>query len=308
MRMQLLTDEDVARLPPGTVVAAAREALLRLGEGRLSAPPRVRSRLDGFDLVFTVGAVVGGVSGFRCYRAGEPAGDQLTAIWDEGGRLVGVVAGDELGARRAGGLGAVAADILARADAERVAVIGSGAQAWAQLWALTAVRRLRHVRVYSPTEHRRNAFADRARDELGLSAEAVSGPSAALPGADIVIRATRSARPVIDAREVPAGAHVTTVGPKFADAHETPVELIDAAAVVTCDSPGQAAAYPEPFFTAPEQLTGLADVMLGRAPGRRHERDITVHCSVGLAGSEVILAERLLRPAESGIPEDQGER
>ncbi len=292
--MQVLTDEAVARLSPRTAVAAARDALLQMGEGRLSAPPRVRSQLAGIDYVFTAGALADGATGFRCYRAGEPAGDQLTAVWDPEGRLIGVVVGSELGARRTGGLGAVAADVLSRADAQDVAVIGSGAQAWTQLWALTAVRRLRRVRVYSPTEHRKLAFAVRARDELGISAEAVSSPATAVREADIIILATRSTTPVIDVGDVPAGAHLTTVGPKVAEAHETPIDLLAEAAIVTCDSPGQAAAYPEPFFTAPQRLTSLADVLLGRTPGRRRAQDITVHCSVGLAGSEILLAERLL--------------
>lgn len=292
--MHVLTDEAVARLSPATAVAAAREALLQFGAGRLSAPPRVRSQLDEVDYVFTVGALADGVSGFRCYRAGEPAGDQLTAVWDSAGRLIGVVVGNELGARRTGGLGAVAADVLSRAEAQHVAVIGSGAQAWTQLWALTAVRRLRRVRVYSPAEHHRTAFAVRAREELDICTEAVNSPSMALREADIIILATRSAEPVIDVADVPAGAHLTTVGPKFAEAHETPTGLLAEAAIVTCDSPGQAAAYPEPFFTAPQRLTSLADVLLGRTPGRRRAHDITVHCSVGLAGSEILLAERLL--------------
>ncbi len=292
--MKVVTDEAVASLSPQSVVAAARDALLQLGEGRLSAPPRVRSQLDGVDYVFTVGALADGATGFRCYRAGEPAGDQLTAVWDSAGRLIGVVAGNELGSRRTGGLGAVAADVLSRADAQDVAVIGSGTQAWTQLWALTAVRRLRRVRVYSPTEHHRIAFALRVGDELGICAEAVSSPSLALREADIIILATRSTTPVIDADDVPPGAHLTTVGPKVAGAHETPIDLLAAAAIVTCDSPSQAAAYPEPFFTAPQRLTSLADVLLDRTPGRRRAHDITVHCSVGLAGSEILLAQRLL--------------
>jgi ornithine cyclodeaminase/alanine dehydrogenase-like protein (mu-crystallin family) len=296
VRMHVLTDEAVARLSPWTVVAAAREALLQFGGGRLTAPPRVRSQLPGIDYVFTVGALADGATGFRCYRAGEPAGDQLTAVWDPAGQLIGVVVGNELGARRTGGLGAVAADVLSRADAQHVAVIGSGTQAWTQLWALTAVRRLRRLRVYSPTEHRRNAFAVRVREELEISAEAVDSPSVALREADIVILATRSTKPVIDVGDVPVGAHLTTVGPKFAHAHEMPSDLLAEAAIVTCDSPDQAAAYPEPFFTAPQRLTSLADVLLGRTPGRRQAQDITVHCSVGLAGSEIVLAERLLEP------------
>lgn len=72
------------------------------------------------------------------------------------------------------------------------------------------------------------------------------------------------------------------------------MQLVTAAAVLTCDSPEQAAAYPEPFFTESTPLVSLADVLLGVAPGRRNRDDITMHCSVGLAGSEVLLAQCLL--------------
>lgn len=64
--------------------------------------------------------------------------------------------------------------------------------------------------------------------------------------------------------------------------------------MVTCDAPQQANAYPEPFVTDASTLVSLADVLLEHAVGRQREDDITVHCSVGLAGSEVMLANRLL--------------
>jgi ornithine cyclodeaminase len=96
---------------------------------------------------------------------------------------------------------------------------------------------------------------------------------------------------------VSAGTHVTTVGPKSQHAHETPIELLRAAVVVTCDAPAQASAYPEPFFTGRTPLVSLADVILGCAVSRQSDDDITVHCSVGLPGSEVLLAHRLLTGA-----------
>lgn len=132
------------------VVAAAREALLQAARGELDAPPRVRTELGSLDYVFTAGALADGSSGFRAYRAGQPAGDQLVAVWDADGALTGLVVGEELGARRTGALGAVAGDALARPDAHTVGLVGTGRQAWAQLWALAAVRDLRQVRVYSP--------------------------------------------------------------------------------------------------------------------------------------------------------------
>lgn len=292
--MRIIGDEEVRAAPVAVVVDAAREALLQFGRGELAAPPRTRSELGSFDYVYTAGALADGTSGFRAYRAGQPAGDQLVAVWDSEGRLTGLVVGDELGARRTGALGAVAADALARPDAATVGLVGTGQQAWTQLWALTAIRDIDRVRVYSPNPRHRRDFAARAQAELGVETSPVDGAAAAVRGADIVVLATRSTTPVIASADVDPGVHLTTVGPKTQDAHETPPELAAAAAVLTCDAPQQAAAYAEPFFTGTTPLASLADVLLGLAPGRQHSNDITMHCSVGLAGSEILLARRLL--------------
>lgn len=292
--MRVLTDVDVRAASAAAVVDAAREALERFSGGQLLAPPRVRSEAGAVEYVFTVGALAGGASGFRAYRTGEIPGDQLVAVWDYDGTLTGVVVGEELGVRRTGALGAVAADVLARPDAEAVGVVGSGRQAWAQLWALTAVRHLGSVRVYSPVSEHREAFAARARNELQLPATAVDSAAGAVRDADIVLVATRSGKPVIAAHDVSPGAHVTTVGPKFRSGHEIPAGLADVASVITCDSPAQARSYQEPFFTDPAALISLGDVVTGRSPRRWAAEDITLYCSVGLAGSEVILAQHLL--------------
>jgi ornithine cyclodeaminase/alanine dehydrogenase-like protein (mu-crystallin family) len=294
--VRILTDDDVWAAPPSLTVAAARETLAQLGRGELRAPARVRSKLGAIDYVFTAGALADGSSGFRAYRAGQDhvSGDQLVAVWEPDGRISGLVVGTALGEARTGALNAVAADLLARTEAHTLGLIGTGRQAWAHLWALTAVRPLHDIRVYSPNSQHRNAFAARARDELGLRAQVRDDATTAVRGADIVVLATRSATPVIDAADVAAGAHVTTIGPKAQSGHEIPTALVAKASVVTCDSPRQAAAYREPFFTDPTSLTPLADVLCGAAPGRKRPDDITVHCSVGLAGSEVLLAQRLI--------------
>jgi ornithine cyclodeaminase len=87
---------------------------------------------------------------------------------------------------------------------------------------------------------------------------------------------------------------VTSLGPKSAEGHEVPLELVAQAAIVTCDSPAQARAYPEPFFTGDTPLVDLADLVRGSVAGRETEEAITLYCSVGLAGTEVALAERVL--------------
>lgn len=187
--MRVLTDNDVCGAPAAVVVDAAREALIQAGRGELTGPPQARSELGDVDYVYTTGALADGTSGFRVYRAGHPAGDQLVAVWAADGHLAGLVVGEELGVRRTGALGAVAADVLARPDATTVAVVGSGGQAWSQLWALTVVRDITQVRVFSPNTSHRQAFAARARAELHLAASAVDDAASAVREADIIILA-----------------------------------------------------------------------------------------------------------------------
>ena len=291
---KLLFDDDVAAgLTPELAVDAARRAVVDAYEGRLQAPPRLIADVGDGELVFTAGGYPGGTRGVRIYQTKLLASDQAVLVWDGEGHLTGCVVGVELGIRRTGALGAVAADALARPDAELVAVVGAGRQAWAQLWALTSVRAAKEVRVYSPTEAHRAAFTGRVRRELGLEAVAVASAREAVSGADIIVLATRSMQPVIETAWVQEGAHVNTVGPKTVSAHETPDDLAARAAVLASDSPAQASAYEEPFFTDREP-THLGGILCGELEGRTSDADITLYASTGLAGSEVVTAAALL--------------
>ena len=292
--MIVLFDRDVrAGLDAESAVRAARRAVTDSYRGLLSAPPRLHSGLGENGLVFTAGGYDGGVVGFRVYGLWPGESDQAVLVWDAGGKLLGVVVGAELGARRTGALGGVAVDALARANAATLGIVGTGMQAWTQLWAIAAVRKLTAVRVFSPTLANRRRFAERARTELGLEASPSETAEEAVTGADIVVLATRSDQPVIEAGWIRDGTHVSTVGPKLASAHETPPELADRAEVVVSDSPDQAAAYEEAFFTT-RPLTHLGAVLTREHSGRTGDGDVTLYCSTGLAGSEVVLAEALL--------------
>jgi alanine dehydrogenase len=97
------------------------------------------------------------------------------------------VVGSELGARRTGALGGAAVDALAQADASSVGIIGSGVQAWTQLWAIAAVRPLTGVRIFSPTREHRETFARRVGTELELEAAPSDTAEEAVVDADLVL-------------------------------------------------------------------------------------------------------------------------
>ena len=99
------------------------------------------------------------------------------------GTVTAVAVGNELGPRRTGAIGGAAASALARAGASKVAVIGTGTHAWAQLRAISAVPPAANVRVWSRSPEHRDRFARRAREAAcpPRGHAAPSTPSAAPP-------------------------------------------------------------------------------------------------------------------------------
>jgi ornithine cyclodeaminase len=98
---------------------------------------------------------------------------------------------------------------------------------------------------------------------------------------------------VLPATAFSPGCHVNTIGPKLRGASELPPELASVAAIVASDSPAQAAAYGNPFFTG-RKLAHLGGIIAGELPGRISEGQITLFCSTGLAGTDVLLADHVL--------------
>ncbi|WP_420594451.1 ornithine cyclodeaminase family protein [Deinococcus sp.] len=287
--MRVLTDTDVARFPVSEAVEAMRAALLLHAQGQLNAPPR----LHAGGLTFTVGATPQ-VFGFRAYHTRDtPHDDQLVAVWNASGQLEGVVAGSALGPLRTSALGAVAADVLARPDASRLGLIGSGIQARAHALAVATVRPLSQVLIYSRDQRNCETLAAELC-ERGLLAQAAESAEQVCAGSELLTLATNSPVPVIQAEWVRPGTHVCTLGPKERERHEFPPELAARAALIVTDSPAQLGAYPGGHVLASAEVLSLG-ACLQNLPSRQPS-DITLFLSVGLAGTEVLLAQELLRP------------
>lgn len=301
MVVEVLNDADVRRLlTPDLAIGWMREALIAAHRGELRSPPRVHTQLGGGRLVFTTGALVEQWFGYRSYDSfGLDPGEQVVVLHQAtDGRVRGIAVGNELGPRRVGAVGGVAADTLARSDSRSLAIVGTGTQAWAQLCAIAAVRDLSEVRVYSRGADRRQGFVRRARAELGLPAQAAPNAQQAVGGADVVVLATNSPTPVVDPGWLAPGSYVTTLGPKQVGRSEFGPELVAACDLAFTDSVAQISAYDPPniLVGTPQEhrLTSLGAVLAGDAPGRTSDDQRVLFCSVGLAGTEVFLLNRLI--------------
>ena len=273
------------------------EAIDEHHEGRMESPARVKIDLADSQLIFTTGGLKGSWYGYRSYGfATGPSAHQVVVVHDEMSGVVRAVSvGNELGPRRTGAIGAVAAHALASLRATTMAIIGTGRQALTQLWAISAVRPLEDIKVFSRDENRRNAFVQRAARVSNAPCRSVSSAREALRGADIVILATTSSTPVIDTQWLETNAYVTTLGPKQFGHSEFASDLTTVAATIVTDSLAQIDAYDPPSVLF-ETGQRARVVSLGRIRANRTEpltEGITVFFSVGLAGTEVYLLDQL---------------
>jgi alanine dehydrogenase len=138
----------------------------------------------------------------------------LIFIFDEdNGFPLAIMDGVYVTAVRTGASAALATEALAPSDARRMALIGTGVVAWYSLLAITRVRpKLKEIRVFSRSEHRRAAFSERAERELGVHAVPVETVREAVAGSDVITTATNSPDPVLQAEHVDLNQHVNAMG------------------------------------------------------------------------------------------------
>jgi len=135
----------------------------------------------------------------------------LLVFSTETGELLGWMPDGYLQRTRVGALYALAANYLARPNAEEVGLIGSGWQAGGQILGLRCVRDIKKVRVYSSNVDRRSRFAAELQASLGIEVRAVAAARDAIASADIVALATNANEKVMESAWVEAGQHLSSV-------------------------------------------------------------------------------------------------
>jgi Predicted ornithine cyclodeaminase, mu-crystallin homolog len=306
VEVRYLTSEETAGLAtPAEYVDAVREGYRQRGEGARAAP---RTRLDsnsprgmltGYFAVLPETGAMGGYS----YSAGFESGDAhfVLPLFDaESGEPLAILDGARMNPSKTGATGAVGVDALAREDATRLGIVGSGTQARGQLLATATVRDLEQVSVYSPTAAHREAFTAEMDKRLAAAVDPVASSAEAVTGADIVVTATTATDPVFDGDLLEPGTHVTVMGQYHPERNEVDAGTVARATYVP-DLRGRleqdAGAYINALETgaieADHAHAELGDVVAGAAPGRTDETEITLLDSGGTA-VETVAAAKLL--------------
>jgi ornithine cyclodeaminase/alanine dehydrogenase-like protein (mu-crystallin family) len=191
---------------------------------------------------------------------------------------------------------AVAATFLARRAARTATIVGCGVQGELQLAAIATVLPLRRVWVLDTDYPRAEDMAARASASLGLHVEAAKDLRAALRESEVCVTCTPARRAFVMAADVPPGLFIAAVGADSHGKQELDPALVASATLVVdvleqCAEIGELQHALAAGLMARAQVHAeLADVVVGRRPGRTRDDEITVFDSSGTALEDVAAA------------------
>jgi ornithine cyclodeaminase/alanine dehydrogenase-like protein (mu-crystallin family) len=225
------------------------------------------------------------------------------------GELLAVVDGRFITEARTAAASAVSVKLLAREDASRLAILGSGVQARSHLEAIGLARDLSAVRVWSPTAANRAAFAREMQPRCSAPITVATSAQDAVEDADLVVLVTASHDAVVRHEWIRAGAHVCAVGACRPNHREMDSALVASARLFVDSRIGALAEAGDVVIPIAEgafdesHIAGeLGEVASGAVTGRRSGGETTIFKSLGMAVEDVAAAQlAYTKAAERGL-------
>ena len=229
----------------------------------------------------------------------------VTLFDGDTGAPLAIVDAGAVTAIRTAAVSAVATRELARAKADRLAVLGAGIQARAHLEALAVVRSFASARIWGRTEAHARTVAEEAN--VPFAVEVVASAREAVAEADVVATTTASPEPIIAREWLAPGAHINAVGSSIPTAREIDARTV-ADAALFADRRESFYAEAGDYLLALDEIgprevrAELGEVLTGAGEGRRTDDELTLFKSLGLAAEDLAAIEHLHRRAtETGF-------
>jgi ornithine cyclodeaminase len=231
------------------------------------------------------------------------------------GEPLAMIDGRMLTLRRTACASALAAKYLARPDASRLLMVGTGALAPQLVLAHAQVRPIKEVLIWGRTPGKAERLA-RNLTTRRMRVSATSDLEGAVRGADIISCATLSKQPLVRGAWLREGQHLDLVGGFTPEMREADDEAIDRSRVFVDTYAGalkEAGDIVQPIakgILTRESIAGdLAELTQGRIAGRRFHNQITLFKSVGTAledlAAAILVFETLLGTHAEAAPHSE---
>ena len=294
----------LSSISPGEAIERVREGFVEYAGGEWVMPPKVY--LDAypngdFRAMPARGAglaILKWVTSFpRNPEAGLPVVMGMICVSsDADGEPLALVDVRSVTALRTGAVAAVAAQELAREDAETVGILGCGLHgAWAAR-CLAAAEYGPGV-CYDPDPEAAGRLAGELGWDVGSREDALA--------CDVVTSVTPGSEPVVLAGDVRPGLHLNMLGADGPGKSEAEIEVVEEAELF-CDEweqashGGELTRAVEAGRVSREDVRELGDVLTGSSPGRSSPEAVTLFDSTGLAIQDLAICLALLGAHRAG--------
>lgn len=277
-------------------IECMRAAFLEFATGAARVQLRMSTEFEELR-INTMAAVLPGMGtcGAKVYTAsGSRFSFVILLFSTDDGRLLATFDAQALTRLRTAAVSTLAASCLARSDSRTLAVFGTGVQAAGHVLALTQKFPIKTV--YVVGRRRADAFARETAELTGCETAAVN-EDFAVPRADIIVTATRSATPLFDGRLVSEGTSLIAVGSARPDAAEIDAVTVSRCARIIVESTAQARHEAGDLLQAEDdsgtpwdKVSELGLLLAGQAQGKQSPEEITLFESLGFALEDVAIA------------------
>lgn len=297
--MRIIEAAEVRRrLTMPVCIDLMRAALRSLEEGGYTQPLRSIAILPGGEKFGFMPAWMGDCFGAKVLSAfpqnagtGYPSHIGYVMLFEaEHGSFLGMADASVITEIRTGAVSGVATALLARQDAHTLAIIGAGAQGRSHLAAMTLVRDIRSVTVYDQNPQAARRYCEEMGAIYHIPVTASPTVEDAVRDADIICTLTPSKEPYLEADWVSPGSHINAVGAFTPAAREVTSALVAKSKLYADQTEAMRKECGEYLIPLAEGLIGeehivgsLGEVLLGRAPAREREDEITLFDALGLA-------------------------
>ena len=306
-RTYVLDDDDVvASVDQAAAIGAVRDVLRSAHRGAAQSIAKSMALWDGPSTAHTLGAVDHGLGlvAFKSWVNTPVGASAILTVFDAvTGALRATMTAGALGSLRTGATAAAATDVLAVEGADLLAVLGSGRQAYQQVKAASLVRPITTVRVWSRDAERRDAFATRLEEELGLRTERFAGVEAAVRDVPIVTTITRASEPFLERSWLATGAHVNAMGAILPGTAELLPGVVEACGLTVVDDLDNARRASKELRDAlGDDLPGVTTLgeLLEIGAGRPPDAALTVFKGMGSGLSDLAVASLVVASHQEG--------
>lgn len=292
---------DALGLPEA--ITALQSCLAMEAAGTARNMPKTHQIWGGHHTLHAIGAVVEGAAivGTKTWAHTAGGATPLVTLWSsDSGRLEAVIEAFALGQMRTGGISGVATNRMAREDADELAVIGTGKQAITQVAAVAAVRKLKRIRVFSPTPENRTRFIARLESLFpAIRLKEAMSVADAVKDAPIVTLVTRARTPILSAAMLARGAHLNAVGAITPEREEFAQDVFDRASAIAVDMiesvKSLSAEFRKRFGNGDwSKVRQLSDLLADKQK-RAETADVTLFKAMGMGLSDLALGIEVLK-------------